>query len=417
MNRKFSTMFYNAQVGTNVSFYLMAGWEGFATGQGFLRTIWHRAVVRAASDAEIKAQKVIDSNVMARVTTTEQVLAQAGNLAASWKISAETPGASAFITAQAKTSNGVTVSNVSIGGTAINLVNTDGTGIKKGLTVENGVTTVHGNLRAGAAITLGSGNGWPVALASKDFQVSNGDYVAFGTTLDSLPNLTFAGNGLVALNSGETYRMYAENLTRDGFTARLEISVPAQPSNYDLSSGQYSGSGLRIIDKYPRPDSTSNSYNVTVTGTITATAYNNGDTYCIWTEAYTYTGKKGYDLRTGDLLMVLEDDGTYAPAPIEDIAFNREDCITLRSASGIELTVSKSTPVTLRDGSSIKAFAVQGHELPVMDGDDFRWEEIVEVKEAGVRPVARIYVGDRTYAAGNQPGRSIFTHNIPVNKN
>ncbi len=416
VNRKFSTMFYNGNVGTNVSFYLMAGWEGFATGQGFLRTIWHRAVVRAATDAEIKAQKVIDSNLMARVTTTEQTLAQAGNLAASWKISAETPGASAFITAQAKTSNGVAVSNVSIGGTAINLVNTDGSGVKKGLAVENGTVTVYGALRAGAAIMQGSGTGWPVALASKDFNVSNGDYVAFGTTLDSLPNLTFAGNGLVALNSGETYRLYAENLTRDGFTARLEISVPAQPSNYDLTSGQYSGSGLRIIDKYPRPDSTSNTYNVTVTGTITATAYNNGDTYCIWTEAYTYSGKKGYELQSGDMLMVLEDDGSYAPAPIEEIAFNREDCITLRSASGIELTVSKSTPVTLRDGTSIKALAVQGHELPVMDGDDFRWEEIVAVEEAGVRPVARIYVGDRTFAAGNAMGRSIFTHNAPVNK-
>ncbi len=413
-NYKFTKLIYNGNNSTQINLHPMPGWGGLAGYNGFLRTIWFKAGIRAATLSEVKSGKVED--LRARVTTTEQTLAAAGNLAARWKISAQTPGANAFITAEALTSNGVAVSNVSIGGTAINLINTDGSGMRKGLTVENGVVTVYGALRAGASITLGSGTGWPVALASKDFSVSNGEYVSFGTTLDSLPNLTFAGNGLVALNSGETYRLYAENLTRDGFTARLEISVPAQPTNYDRQSGQYNGSGLRVIDKNGN-DSSNNAYNVTVTGYITATAYNNGDTYCIWTEAYTYTGKQGYELQQGDLLMVMEDDGSYAPAPIEEIALNREHCITLRSASGIELTVSRSTPVTLRDGTSIKATAVQGHELPVLDGDDFRWEEIVSVEDAGERPVARIYVGDKTFAAGNEMGRSIFTHNAPVNKN
>lgn len=419
-NRQFTYLFYNGANATQASLYLMSGWSGFqgATNFGFFRGVWHRVVFRPATAGEIAAKKVEDSNLVARVTTTETTLAQSGNLSAYWAVEAQTPGASAYITARALTANGTRVSNVSIGGTSINLVNVEGGVTKQALTLEGGKATFYGSLRAGASITLGSGTGWPVALASKDFNVSNGEYVAFGTTLDSLPNLTFAGNGLVALNGGETYQLYAENLTRDGFTARLHISTPAQPSNYDLTSGQYSGSGLRIIDKAPRPDATGNSYNVTVTGYVQAYAVRTdyGDN-CIWTEAYTHTGKKGYQLEEGDMLMVLEDDGvTYAPGPIEEIAFAREDTVLLRSVSGIELIVSKQTPVTLRNGEVIKVTEVQGHDLAVLDKGKFRWEEIVAVEEAGIRPVARIYVGDKTFAAGNEPDRFIFTHNLPVNK-
>lgn len=419
-NRQFTWLFYNGAQSNNASLYLMSGWSGFqgATNFGFFRGVWHRIVMRPATRGEILAQKVEDSNLIARVTTTESTIANAGGLAASWAIEAQTPGASAYITARAVTTNGVKVSNVSIGGTSINLVNVEGGVTKQALSLEGGKATFYGALRAGASITLGSGSGWPVALASKDFNVSNGEYVSFGTTLDSLPNMTFNGNGLVALNNGETYRLYAENLTRDGFTAKMEISTPAQPTNYDLQSGQYSGSGLRIIDKSPRADSTNNTYNVTVTGYINAYAVRTdyGEN-CIWTEAYTHTGKKGYELETGDMLMVLEDNGvTYAPGAIEEIAFAREDTVLLRSISGIELIVSKQTPVTLRDGSVIKVTNVQGEDLAVLDHGDFRWEEIVAVEEAGIRPVARIYVGDKTFAAGNVPDRFIFTHNLPVNK-
>jgi hypothetical protein len=41
----------------------------------------------------------------------------------------------------------------------------------------------------------------------------------------------------------------------------------------------------------------------------------------------------------------------------------------------------------------------------------FRWEEIVEVRSAGRGMVATIYCKDQCYAAGNEPGRWIWTHN------
>lgn len=112
VNRKFSTMFYNGANTTQVNFYLMAGWTGF-TGRGsygFLRTIWHRAVLRPATDAEIKAQKVIDSNVMARVGTTESAISDLkGRTAAYWQTTAVAGNNRAQVTIRADANGGAGV--------------------------------------------------------------------------------------------------------------------------------------------------------------------------------------------------------------------------------------------------------------------------------------------------------------------
>lgn len=112
VNRKFSTMFYNGAVGTNVSFYLMAGWTGFASDQGFLRTIWHKAVVRAATDGEIKGQKAQSSidGVSARVSTTESAISNLNGRAASyWQVQSVAGNNRAQITVRSDSNGGAGV--------------------------------------------------------------------------------------------------------------------------------------------------------------------------------------------------------------------------------------------------------------------------------------------------------------------
>ena len=50
--------------------------------------------------------------------------------------------------------------------------------------------------------------------------------------------------------------------------------------------------------------------------------------------------------------------------------------------------------------------------LPVCDHRGFRFERIVAVEDAGERCVAHISASGATYAAGEQDGRYILTHNI-----
>ncbi|WP_374321896.1 hypothetical protein [Brevundimonas sp.] len=86
-------------------------------------------------------------------------------------------------------------------------------------------------LAVGTSITLGSGVQWKVAVQPLDLNVTDGQSVSFGYDLGFNPTLTWAANNLAPLNSGETYKLYADNLSPTGFIARLKIETPATPAN------------------------------------------------------------------------------------------------------------------------------------------------------------------------------------------
>jgi hypothetical protein len=63
----------------------------------------------------------------------------------------------------------------------------------------------------------------------------------------------------------------------------------------------------------------------------------------------------------------------------------------------------------LKDGSSILADEINGHELPV-DRNGVVWEPCF-ITDAGWLPVAHISCHGKTFSAGNEPERGILTHN------
>lgn len=162
-------------------------------------------------------------------------------------------------------------SSVSIGAREFAVYNPAGGGWVKALTIANGNALFSGGLQAGAYIRLGTGEGWPVALKPRDFKVSDGEVVSFGTTLDGLPNLSWQRDNLAPLGTGETYNIYAQNLTTTGFTARLRINVPAVPTNYSKTSDVAGASGepTRVIDKSSDPNSQDGIYTISYSGTAT----------------------------------------------------------------------------------------------------------------------------------------------------
>jgi len=124
------------------------------------------------------------------------------------------------------------------------------------------------------------------------------------------------------------------------------------------------------------------------------------------------TSKLAGQMILGDSLVLLSKDrqGTTTGMVISN-TISEQKLLTMVSESGIRLTCSDNTPLTLEDGSSINSTEVLGKKLPVEDQNGFRWELIVEVLDAGQGKVATIYCEDQCYAAGDENGRWIWTHN------
>lgn len=136
---------------------------------------------------------------------------------------------------------------------------------------------------------------------------------------------------------------------------------------------------------------------------------------CIWEEAMLHSYVQGKDLEVGDEAMILDyDNDHFVFGSVEALGRSRELCVTIVTESGIELTVSTTTPVRVWTGETINVLHTLGHEVATMDDGIFAWEEVVDLRIVGVLPVTQVDVGDKNYAAGDERDRLIFTHNKPV---
>ena len=141
-----------------------------------------------------------------------------------------------------------------------------------------------------------------------------------------------------------------------------------------------------------------------------------GGGFCVSAFSFVETRNRGWveawRLIPGDELRVLSEDGAGGEwAAMESIEFSDQPQYLVRAQSGICLTVSSSTPVTLRDGSTILVSELDGQKLGVFDPvSGFRWEPCF-AEPTSEHEVAHVHVGGRTFLAGNLAGTGIFTHN------
>lgn len=137
---------------------------------------------------------------------------------------------------------------------------------------------------------------------------------------------------------------------------------------------------------------------------------------CVWADAWVETLERGFilarDVVAGDFIRILADDlETTTWGIVEENSVAPQGAgYRLRSESGVELDVSLRCPLTLRDGSLLWVEDYNGEELPVLIGDELRWEPCV-LERKNAHEIAHIVAHQRTYAAGNVAGRAILTHN------
>ena len=131
---------------------------------------------------------------------------------------------------------------------------------------------------------------------------------------------------------------------------------------------------------------------------------------CVSAQAWLTPDLMALDADVGDMIDCLDGE-SFASFAIDGAATARAPCVRLISESGVALTCSRSTPITQPDGDVVLAPAALGAMAAVDDAAGFRWERIADVIDAGEHLVRRIHIGGRTYAAGDTPGRRMFTHN------
>jgi hypothetical protein len=142
---------------------------------------------------------------------------------------------------------------------------------------------------------------------------------------------------------------------------------------------------------------------------------------CCWTEALLASGGKVGEARIGDRLLMMRPDGSAVyEGAVEHTRAGVQPCLRFETASRIRLTCSYSTPMAVRRDDEVVYISARDcldeDLLPVFDDSGFRWEAITALEEAGELPVALITASDGVYAAGDQPGRTIFTHNVAIDK-
>jgi hypothetical protein len=265
-------------------FYAINNLPNVAWGNGAAKTIkWLRAAIRPATDQEIAAKQATTdiATLQASVSVQSGVLVNLQGRALAYLQQTVNAGSSAtaFLELRAEASFGAgTTSNVALGAREVHVyTEAAGGGWRKTLSISGNDVLIDGNLTATAGMFLGSGTLWRPALAMRDFQVTDGTPVTFGLNIGTGTLFTFRGDNLAPLNTGETYKLYADAVTGTGFTPRLRIATPGATTSYSLTVDTVPGTGpTRQIDKAANPDASNNVYRLRFQGTFTATATQTG---------------------------------------------------------------------------------------------------------------------------------------------
>jgi len=113
--------------------------------------------------------------------------------------------------------------------------------------------------------------------------------------------------------------------------------------------------------------------------------------------------------------------------PVQNFMFTEAPCIHFITESGAEVVVSATTPIPtleamsqLAQGAPYDEIAIRAHDIragmhvAVEVGNGPEWSMITETISVGMRRIAHIDVGGRTFACGVNPKMRVYTHNLQI---
>jgi hypothetical protein len=186
--------------------------------------------------------------------------------------------ANAFLRLQAINNAGVVDSDVGIGGARVAVYHPVADEYEIGLESVAGFVKVNGSLSATSGIFIGEGSDrWGVALAPKQYSVTDGDVISFGLDFGAAAQVLFSTSGLDDLASGETYRLRAISSTGTGFTVELKIVTNGASTTTTENTVVTTPAGPdKMLAKVETDDAYNDVYTFKFSGSITVTAFTIG---------------------------------------------------------------------------------------------------------------------------------------------
>ena len=142
---------------------------------------------------------------------------------------------------------------------------------------------------------------------------------------------------------------------------------------------------------------------------------------CIAADAVLASGKIAGEARRGDELVMMAPGGDLVvPGKANAVRLAKAHCLTLRTANGGKITVSRTAPLMTREGADFLPHAIAAHDavvgspIPTLgEGGRVEWSELVEITPSGLRDVAMISAMNGVYAAADADSAvMVFTHNM-----
>jgi len=220
-----------------------------------------------------------------------------------------------------------------------------------------------------------------------------------GTLQDGANNPVYgASSAGVSGTAGSTVDYYLYYDDPAGMGGNLPLGVTTVYSDLSVNQGRVYVGGVSVV--YP------------ATGTSSGGGVPTGGGGCVTVDMWLMEG-----LRAGRVLVGQAIDGaTYDPTGMTDRIVESnlimpQPCLRLISESGCVIEASRSTPMTMPDGSLRMFPNMLGELVLVNDRGDIRWERVVVLDDIGVRPVVLIRMNNQCFFAGAEVDRRVATHN------
>lgn len=285
----------------------------------------------------------------------------------------------------------------------------------------------------GCSTTLpNAGTGWAAVPVLQKFVFGAGWQVTTGvsgyvTNINPLSAADIGATATITVAAFSIAYADANGTSRTTAYSAGSITLRAFSTLYYVFANDPGGAGGAVT--YVAVTSTNgyaDNVNYVYIGSVTTPANGAGGTSggyqnngCVAADAFVDDLRRASELSVGSVIDLLNYDGDgWGPGLIDDAYIvPKQQGVRLWTESGATLTCSTSTPITQQSGPDDYVLAVDalGAFVAVKDDKGFRWERIIQIDAVGEIDVTRVHCGGGTFAAGDEPGRMIFTHNAVKN--
>ncbi|HEX5328340.1 MAG TPA: hypothetical protein VFW75_16925, partial [Acetobacteraceae bacterium] len=139
-----------------------------------------------------------------------------------------------------------------------------------------------------------------------------------------------------------------------------------------------------------------------------------GGGFCVADEMFIGDGHRAGDAEIGDPFDCIDlptQAGKHVRA-LQGVTRGIEECVRMITSDGCALVCSVSTPFDLPDGRNTTAPHMLGEQVIT----DLGTTTVISLALVGPRPVTRAHLGGVSYAAGADPHRRIYSHNLGTQK-